>query len=170
MGRDALATIGLTSAEAGRAIRDRLLSANAPQHTGGVSFESVQLSTRLIELADQPRCSTQVDQIAHSHYLWSRRQPTGRLLALRSILPLHAFHPHFRTERNIGRFALSLMGAELSNRAVPCLFSIVIAYCCGLTNQQDPSLKENCLDPFSAASRESPSMPPSLTYAAAAKH
>jgi hypothetical protein len=44
----------ITSAEADGADRDRLLSANAPEHTSSVSLKSVELSARLVKLAHQP--------------------------------------------------------------------------------------------------------------------
>ena len=47
-------TKGITSAEAIGVNRDRLLSANATEHTGSVSLKSVELPARLIKLADQP--------------------------------------------------------------------------------------------------------------------
>ena len=42
-------------AEAGGANWEHLLSADAPQHAGSVSLESVELSARLIKLTHQPR-------------------------------------------------------------------------------------------------------------------
>ena len=44
----------ITTAEAGGEDRNRLLSANATQHTVSVTLEHVELSARLIKLAYQP--------------------------------------------------------------------------------------------------------------------
>ena len=43
-----------------------------------------------------------------------------------SILPLHAYYPHLRIEQHIGRFAQSLMGLEVPNRAMSFVLQLTL--------------------------------------------